>query len=99
MRHSQADSTGGQRTPGRYRLADNVFRARVTARCSCPETASSARPGSVTRPLLSCAAEDAGFGHIDTAQTRTCTHLAENLRACGLWLEDREIVSLDAAFL
>ncbi|MFL6082795.1 MAG: oxidoreductase [Mycobacterium sp.] len=30
--------------------------------------------------------------------TRTCTHLAENLRACGLWLEDRDIASLDAAF-
>ena len=31
--------------------------------------------------------------------TRTRTHLAENLRACGLWLEDRDIASLDAAFL
>jgi aryl-alcohol dehydrogenase-like predicted oxidoreductase len=30
--------------------------------------------------------------------TRTCTHLAENLGACGLWLEDRDIASLDAAF-
>lgn len=31
--------------------------------------------------------------------TRTRTHLAENLRACGLWLEDRDIASLDAAAL
>ena len=31
--------------------------------------------------------------------TRTRTHLAENLRACGLWLEDRDIAGLDAAFL
>jgi pyridoxine 4-dehydrogenase len=31
--------------------------------------------------------------------TRTRTHLAENLRACGLWLEDRDIADLDAAFL
>lgn len=31
--------------------------------------------------------------------TRTRTHLAENLRACGLWLEDRDIAHLDAAFL
>ncbi len=31
--------------------------------------------------------------------TRTRTHLNENLRACGLWLEDRDIASLDAAFL
>jgi aryl-alcohol dehydrogenase-like predicted oxidoreductase len=31
--------------------------------------------------------------------TRTRAHLAENLRACGLWLEDRDIADLDAAFL
>ncbi len=31
--------------------------------------------------------------------TRTRTHLAENLRACGLWLEDHDIAGLDAAFL
>ena len=31
--------------------------------------------------------------------TRTRTHLNENLRACGLRLEDRDIASLDAAFL
>lgn len=31
--------------------------------------------------------------------TRTRTHLVENLRACGLWLKDRDIASLDAAFL
>jgi pyridoxine 4-dehydrogenase len=31
--------------------------------------------------------------------TRTRTHLAENLRACGMWLQDRDIASLDAAFL
>ena len=31
--------------------------------------------------------------------TRTRTHLAENLRACALWLEDRDIASLDGAFL
>src|SRR6478609_3019949 len=31
--------------------------------------------------------------------TRTRTHLAENLRACGMWLEDRDIATLDAAFL
>ena len=31
--------------------------------------------------------------------TRTRTHLTENLRACSLWLEDRDIASLDAAFL
>ena len=31
--------------------------------------------------------------------TRTRRHLAENLRACGLWLEDRDFASLDAAFL
>ena len=31
--------------------------------------------------------------------TRTGRHLAENLRACELWLEDRDIASLDAACL
>ena len=31
--------------------------------------------------------------------TRTRTHLAENLGACRLWLEDRDIAGLDAAFL
>ena len=31
--------------------------------------------------------------------TRTRAHLAENLRACGMWLEDRDIGTLDAAFL
>jgi pyridoxine 4-dehydrogenase len=31
--------------------------------------------------------------------TRTRIHLAENLGACRLWLEDRDIASLDAAFL
>ena len=31
--------------------------------------------------------------------TRTRTHLAENLGACRLWLEDRDIADLDAAFL
>jgi pyridoxine 4-dehydrogenase len=31
--------------------------------------------------------------------TRTRTHLAENLGACGMWLQDRDIASLDAAFL
>jgi pyridoxine 4-dehydrogenase len=31
--------------------------------------------------------------------TRTRTHLTENLGACRLWLEDRDIASLDAAFL
>jgi aryl-alcohol dehydrogenase-like predicted oxidoreductase len=31
--------------------------------------------------------------------TRTRTHLAENLRACGMWLTDRDIATLDAAFL
>jgi pyridoxine 4-dehydrogenase len=30
--------------------------------------------------------------------TRTRTHLADNLRACALWLDDRDIASLDAAF-
>jgi hypothetical protein len=29
----------------------------------------------------------------------TCTHLAENLGASGLWLEDRAIVGLDATLL
>jgi len=31
--------------------------------------------------------------------TRTRTHLADNLHACALWLEDRDIADLDAAFL
>ena len=31
--------------------------------------------------------------------TRTRTHLNENLRACTLWLEDRDIARLDAAFV
>jgi pyridoxine 4-dehydrogenase len=31
--------------------------------------------------------------------TRTRIHLAENLGACRLWLEDRDIAGLDAAFL
>ena len=31
--------------------------------------------------------------------TRTRTHLAENLRACGMWLADRDIATLEAAFL
>jgi hypothetical protein len=71
MRHSQADSTGGQRTPGRYRLADKAVSRMGYGAMQLPGDGVFGPPPGVTGPLLSCAAVDVGVDHIDTAQTRT----------------------------